>query len=238
MTAIAAICWQGEIVLAADSRRLNLATGEQTLACKIRDLTTLFAAVSGIDRYDPTHYDLYELLPAEMPEVDIATNVDSIENLLLPPLRLALEHLRSNNSESFQTYAIQKTPLDIKFACVQNGFPTIINLKVVVVNHGDGPVVITPERYYWPVLGISAVPRSFFIGTPEGVANYESLANSANLPFYQGGLVERARGFVKRKSRNRRVLSASVCACASALGLLGHDGMFSSQRSGRALFSM
>ncbi len=197
MTAIAAICRQGEIVLAADSRRLDPTTGEQTSAWKIRDLTTLFAAVSGINRYDPTHFDVSELLPAEMPEVDVGTNVDSIEHLLVPPLRLALKHLRSNNPEFFQRYAIQKTPLDIKFARVQNGFPTMINLNVVVASHGDGPVVITPQRYYWPVLGISAVPRSFFIGTPEGVANYESLADSGNLSFYQGDLVERARGFVQ-----------------------------------------
>ena len=136
-----------------------------------------------------------EILPAEMPEVDIGTNVDSIEHLVVPPLRLALEHLRSNNPECFQRYAIQKTPLDIKFARVQNGFPTMINLKVDVADHADGPLVITPQRDDWPVHGLFNAPVSFFIGTDEGVAHYRALAHSGQL--YGGNLVDRARSFVQ-----------------------------------------
>ena len=37
MTAIAAICRPGEIVIAADSRRLNPTNSAQTAVCKIRD---------------------------------------------------------------------------------------------------------------------------------------------------------------------------------------------------------
>lgn len=110
MTAIAAICRHDEFVNAADSRRWNFTTKEQTSVCKIRDLSTLFAAVSGINTYDPTHFGVFELLPTEMPEVDIGTNVDSIEGLLLPPLTKALEHLRSNNPESFQRVSVEFRP--------------------------------------------------------------------------------------------------------------------------------
>ena len=195
MTAIAAICRPGEIVIAADSRRLNFTTGEQTCICKIRDLATLFAAVSGINSYDATHFNVSELLPTEMPEADIGINVDSIRDLILPPLTLALEHLRSNNPEPFQRYAVQKSPLDIKFARVQNGHPTMINLGVVVADQGDGPLSIIPQRNDWPVLGIDDTPWSSFVGTDEGVADYISLANNGDL--YNGDLVQRARNFVQ-----------------------------------------
>ena len=195
MAAIAAICSGTEIVIAADSRRLNLTTGEQTSVCKIRDLTTLFAAVSGISSYDATEFNVFEILPAEMPDVDIDTNADSIRDLVSPPLTLALEHRRTNNPESFQRYALQKSPLDIKFAHVQNGRPTMINLCVVVMDQGDGPLAITPQRTDWPVLGFFDTPASSFVGTAEGVAYYLSLAHSGEL--YNGNLAQRARSFVQ-----------------------------------------
>jgi len=195
MTAIAAICRHDEIVIAADSRRLNFTTGEQTSVCKIRDLTTLFAAVSGINSYDATQFNVSVLLPVEMPDVDIRTNVNSVRDLVLPPLTLALEHLRNNNPELFQRYALQKSPLDIKFARVQDGRPTMINFGVVVADQGDGPLVISPQRSDWPVLGFFNTPASSFIGTAEGVADYLSLAHSGDL--YNGDLVERARSFVQ-----------------------------------------
>jgi len=145
MTAIAAICRHDEIVIAADSRRLNFTTGEQTSVCKIRDLTTLFAAVSGINSYDATQFNVSVLLPVEMPDVDIRTNVNSVRDLVLPPLTLALEHLRNNNPELFQRYALQKSPLDIKFVRVQDGRPTMINFGVVVADHG----AVSAERERW-----------------------------------------------------------------------------------------
>jgi len=195
MTAIAAICRDAEIVIAADSRRLNFTTSEQTLVCKIRDLTALFAAVSGINSYDPTQFNVYEILPAEMPAVDIGANVDSIRDLILPPLTVALEHLRKNNADLFQRFALQQSPLSINFARIQNGRPTMINFGVGVEVQGNGPVVITQKRNDWPVHGLFYAPVSSFVGTVEGVAHYRSLAKSGEL--YNGDLVERARSFVQ-----------------------------------------
>ena len=195
MTAIAAICRDAEIVIAADSRCLNFTTGEQTSVCKIRDLTALFAAVSGIDSYDPTQFNVSKILPGEMPEADIRGNVDSISDLVLPPLAVALEHLRNNNADFFQRFAIQKSPLNITFARIQNDRPTMINFGVAVAVQGDGSLVITQQRKDWPVHGLFYAPVSAFVGTDEGVAEYLSLASSGDL--YNGDLVERARSFVQ-----------------------------------------
>jgi hypothetical protein len=197
MTAIAAICRDAEIVIAADSRRLNFTTGEQTqtLVCKIRDLTGLFAAMSGINSYDPTQFDAYEILPAEMPAVDISSSVNSIRDLILPPLTAALEHLQENNADLFQRYAIQKPPLTIKFAGLQNGRPAMIDFRIAVEEQGDGPLVITQQREEWPVHGLFYAPVGYFVGTDEGVAHYRSLVEGGLL--YTGDLVEHARGFVQ-----------------------------------------
>ena len=132
MTAIAAICRPGEIVIAADSRKLSPTDSAQTLACKIRDLNTLFAAVSGINTYAPTNFDVSQLLPTQMPNVDIGANLDSLCGSILPPLRLALEHLRNDNPDLFQRYALEKSPMGIKCARVQNFVPTLITLNVDV----------------------------------------------------------------------------------------------------------
>lgn len=195
MTAIAAICRPGEIVIAADSRRLGVTTGEHTLVCKIRDLETLFAVVSGINTYDATDFDVSELIPTQMPDVDVGTNVDSIRDAILPPLRCALEHLRSDNPDRFQSVALQKSPMNIKFARVQNSVPILINMNVAVQVPQSGPLVITPQREDWPILGLSDEPVSYFVGTDDGVAAYKALANSGGL--YQGDLVQRARNFVQ-----------------------------------------
>jgi hypothetical protein len=195
MTAIAAICRDVEIVIAADSRRLNFTTGEQTLVCKIRDLTSLFAAVSGINSYDATQFNVYEILPAEMPAVDIGANLDSIKDLILPPLTVALEHIRENNADFFQRLALQQPPLNISFARIQNGRPTMINFGVGVEVQGNGPLVITQKRKDWPVHGLFYAPVGYFVGTDEGVAHYRSLVESGGL--YTGDLVEHARSFVQ-----------------------------------------
>jgi len=195
MTAIAAICGPGEIVIAADSRRLSLTDGAQTVVCKIRDLNTLFAAVSGINSYAPTHFDVYQLLPAQMSDADIGINLDSLCASILPPLRLAREHLRNNNANLFQRYAIQKSPMGITCARVQNYVPILITLDVVVQVPENGPLEAIPHRNEWPVLGLCDDPKSSFVGTDEGVATYLELAESGEL--YQGDLVERARSFVQ-----------------------------------------
>jgi hypothetical protein len=197
MTAIAAICRDSEVVIAADSRRLNFSTGEETSVCKIRDLRTLFAAVSGINSYNATQFNVSALLPAEMPDVDIETNAGSIVNMLLPPLTVALEHLRNNHPDMFQRYAVQNSPLDIKFARVQDGRPTMINFSAVVAGQANEPVAIISQRNAWPVFGFINTPASSFIGTSEGVAHYLSLAHSGDL--YNGDLVERARNFVQEE---------------------------------------
>jgi hypothetical protein len=195
MTAIAAICRPGEIVIAADSRRLSPTNTAQTVVCKIRDLNTLFAAVSGINTYAPTNFDVSQLLPTQMPNVDIGINFDSLCDSILPPLRLALEHLRNNNPDLFQRYALQKKPMGIMCARVQNSVPTLITLNVDVQVPENGPLETIPRRNEWPVLGLCDDPFCSFVGTDEGVAAYLVLAESEEL--YQGDLVERARGFVQ-----------------------------------------
>lgn len=174
---------------------MNLITGEQTLVCKIRDLTTLFAAVSGINSYDGTQFDLFNLLPSTMPDADIGDTADSIRDLLLQPLTIALEHLRTNSPTLFQRCAIEKSPLDINFLRVQNSVPTMINLSVVVSDEGNGPLTITPHRNDWPILGLFATPVSRFVGTTEGVTSHLELAKTGDL--YNGDIVERARNFVQ-----------------------------------------
>ena len=195
MTAIATICRDGEIVIAADSRRLNPITGEQTSVCKIRDLTTLFAAVSGINSYDGTKFDLFNLLPSVMPDADIGATADSIRDLLLPPLTVALEHLRTNSPTLLQSCAIEKSPLDISLVRVLDSLPTMNGLSVVVSDEENGPLTITPHRDDWPILGLFATPVSRFVGTTEGVATYLELAKNGDL--YNGDIVERARNFVQ-----------------------------------------
>jgi hypothetical protein len=195
MTAIAAICRTGEIVLAADSRRLGLVSGEQSSVCKIRDLKTLYAVLSGINTYDPTHFDVSQLIPAQMPDVDIGTNVNSIADAIFPPLRDALEHLRNENPGLFASTAVQKHPMDIKFARVQNCVPTLITLRAVVQISESGPPTVIPERHDWPIWGMFDTPACSFVGTDEGVATYLALSDNGEL--YKGDLVERARSFVQ-----------------------------------------
>jgi hypothetical protein len=195
MTAIAAICRPGEIVIAADSRRLSLTNSAQTMVCKIRDLNTLFAAVSGINTYAPTNFDVSQLLPTQMPNVDIGTNLDSLCHSIVPPLRFALEHLRNSNPDLFQRYALQKKPMGIMCARVQNSVPTLITLNVDVQVPENGPLETIPRRSEWPVWGLCDDPFCSFVGTDEGVATYLALHQGGEL--YQGDLVERARGFVQ-----------------------------------------
>ena len=71
----------------------------------------------------------------------------------------------------------------------------MINFSVVVADQGDGPLVITPQRTDWPILGFFDTPASSFVGTAEGVTDYLSLAHSREL--YNGDLVQRARSFVQ-----------------------------------------
>jgi hypothetical protein len=105
-------------------------------------------------------FNVSALLPAEMPEVDIGTNAGSIVNLLLPHLTVALEHLRNNHPDMFQRYAVQKSPLDIKFARVQDGCPTMINFSAVVAGQANEPLAIISQRNAWPVFGFINTPAS------------------------------------------------------------------------------
>jgi hypothetical protein len=193
MTAIAAICRPGEIVIAADSRRLNLITSEQTSVCKIRDLRTVFAAVSGINTYAGTGYDISSFIPEQASEGNLSDIVDSIKRSVLPPLKTALEHLRANNPEAFKKYAMSNAPpLDIKFARVQSGEPMMINLSAEVLHQNNGPIVLVPKQSRYPGVNIFSALGRAFIGTPEGVAHQLSLPQN-----YSGDLIKDARNFVQ-----------------------------------------
>lgn len=130
-----------------------------------------------------------------MPGVDIGINLETIRNIVLPPLGLALEHLRKENQDLFQRYALQKKPMGIMCARVQDSVPTLITLNADVQVPENGPLEIIPRRREWPVLGLYDGPFCSFVGTDEGVATYLALHQNGEL--YQGDLVERARGFVQ-----------------------------------------
>ena len=158
MTAIATIYRTGEIVIAADSRRLNPTTGEQTSVCKIRDLKTLFAVVSGIQSYSATGYNLPDLLPAQMVEGDLLTVVESLQQIILSPLASALNHCRQNNPELFKKHALEGSPLTITVVRVENGIPKLVNLTVSVQLCKDDSIALTPRTTHRPATGFFPAP--------------------------------------------------------------------------------
>lgn len=194
MTAIATIYRTGEIVIAADSMRFSPTTGEQKSVCKIRPFGTFFAAVSGIQDYPDTGYNLQDLLSAQMPEGDLLNVVQTFQQVVLPRLNTALNHSRQNKPDFFEKYGLVGSPLTITVAHVENKVPKLANLTVSVQITKDDSIALTTWTARRPA-GFFPSPWYGFVGTPEGVLEAHALAQNGQM--YIGNLVERAKGLVQ-----------------------------------------
>jgi len=176
MTAIAALATPEQIVIAADSRQLNVGNGEQLSVCKIRDHETIFTGSGGISAYSGTGFNLYDSIDIELPESHFEDAVDVIQKAAEKPLLDALLHFHKHDHKNFERLAVAQLPVSLICARFKDNVSvmTEITARVQILEGPPIPFQLKYGREHY--CGLNSKIGSFFVGDRGRIQHYSWMA--------------------------------------------------------------
>ena len=197
-TAVAAIRTPNELVVAADSKELNLeGNATSNLVCKIRQVGGVFFTVHGMSGEAATGFDAFRIIDGAVRAKGTLHDIvmRSIE-ALRGPLESAVNHIRTNNPPEFKRHFINHDALGLIIFGVEEGDVVLCQVGFATSGSGEKPISITVQRHRCPGPDCDSGIVQFLVGPDEATKQEFLRANPVD---WKSDLVAMSRSFVQKQ---------------------------------------